>query len=279
MDVSIGDISRAEFARSSALTHVEARRPCSENSCYRPHTHSTLSIGFIDAGATTFAGAEGRTLRLEAGDAIVIPAGYVHACNPDDGHWMYRMIHVDQEWLAAQAPCDALFDMIRVLSGPRVRQVVGEVIDLVFADAEEAELVSAFQSLVSVLSDSAPKHTLRADQQVGDLPRLGPVIERLQNDPVNPKVRELAQLVGMDQFQLIREMKRATGFSPLAWRQNARVLLARQLLRDGASISDTVHALGFADQSHFHRVFRAHVAASPGAYRSGSQKRTRHRAR
>lgn len=71
----------------------------------------------------------------------------------------------------------------------------------------------------------------------------------------------------MDRFQLIREMKRATGLSPLAWRQNTRVLEARRRLRAGERIADTAHSLGFVDQSHFHRVFQAHVAASPGAYR------------
>ncbi|GAA4388106.1 MULTISPECIES: helix-turn-helix domain-containing protein [Brevibacterium] len=39
------------------------------------------------------------------------------------------------------------------------------------------------------------------------------------------------------------------------------------MLRAGTSVVETAIALGFVDQSHFHRVFRAHVAALPGAYR------------
>ena len=78
---------------------------------------------------------------------------------------------------------------------------------------------------------------------------------------------ELGALVGMSTHQLVRAMKRATGLAPLAWRQNARIVHARHLLRDGVPIADAAHELGFTDQSHFHRVFQAHVAAPPGAYR------------
>lgn len=98
--------------------------------------------------------------------------------------------------------------------------------------------------------------------------QLRPVLDRLRNDESNPSLDELAALAGLTRYQLIRAVKRATGLAPLAWRQNARIAQARRMLRTGRPIADTAHELGFTDQSHFHRVFRAHVAASPGAYRA-----------
>lgn len=97
--------------------------------------------------------------------------------------------------------------------------------------------------------------------------RIEPVLRRLREDEASPRLDVLGDLVGMSTYQVVRAVKRATGLSPIAWRQNARVMRARQRLRDGDSIAETAHSLGFTDQSHFHRVFRAHVAASPGAYR------------
>lgn len=212
-----------EFWRSTALPHLEARRSCQENPCYRPHAHESFSVGAIDVGTSVLTGPLDGKTRLEPGDVIVIPAGQVHACNPDRGRWLYQMIHTDQAWAAPLAPhqeASRLFDGVRVFRRPEL------------------------------------------------LTRLAPVMRRLRTDQSNPALTELAESVGMTKYQLIQAMRRATGLSPLAWRQNARVVMARQMLRDGQPIAETAHALGFTDQSHFHRVFRAHVAASPGSYRS-----------
>lgn len=37
------EVLETEFARSTTIPHVEARRSSQENSCYRPHTHDTFS--------------------------------------------------------------------------------------------------------------------------------------------------------------------------------------------------------------------------------------------
>ncbi|GAA4388101.1 AraC family ligand binding domain-containing protein [Brevibacterium sp. NPDC049920] len=69
-------------------------------------THERFSVGIIDSGSTLFSGAVGDPVRLVPGDVILIPAGFVHACNPDGGRWEYRMIHADEAWLAALVPDD-----------------------------------------------------------------------------------------------------------------------------------------------------------------------------
>jgi AraC-like DNA-binding protein len=51
-----------------------------------------------------------------------------------------------------------------------------------------------------------------------------------------------------------------------------RVLRAKSLLRDPMRpLSDIATACGFADQSHFTRVFTSLVGASPGAWRKQVQ--------
>lgn len=124
-----------------------------------------------------------------------------------------------------------------------------------------------FAGLLGQLGAVLPELRVAGSIEPALVSTLSPALQRLRDDATNPRLDDLADLVGMDRFQLIREMKRATGLSPLAWRQNTRVLEARRRLRAGERIADTAHSLGFVDQSHFHRVFQAHVAASPGAYR------------
>lgn len=259
-----------EFSRSTALSHVEVRRSRQDSRCYRPHAHDVLSIGLIDAGTSMLTGAPGGPVRLTEGDVIVIAAGQVHACNPDGGPWRYRMVHLDQDWAVPLMPhrhASGLLTGISVLRRADLHHSFDGLSDAVFADEPAERIEAGFRDLFRRLDAAVPEHRVVRQTDPELLARLHPVLECLRQPGPTPALAELAQLVGMSTDQLIRAVKRATGLAPLAWRQNARVLAARRLLRGGRQIADTAYALGFTDQSHFHRIFRAHVAASPGAYR------------
>lgn len=260
-----------EFWRSSALASLEARRSAQENSCYRQHTHDALSIGVIDAGASSFAGPISGRVRLEPGDVVIIPAGQVHACNPERGRWLYRMIHLDQRWatsLMSPRMSAGLLDGVSVLRDPALGDAAGELTDLLFLDPSRRRIEQVFASFFASAGQVPATARVRTGVDPELRARIEPVLRRLREDRESPRLDLLGELVGMSTHQVVRTVKRATGLTPIAWRQNARVIRARRLLRDGESIAQTAHSLGFTDQSHFHRVFRAHVAASPGAYRS-----------
>ncbi len=260
----------AEFRRSAALPHVEARRSCQENTCYRPHTHDALSIGLIDGGTSVLSGALDGAVRLEPGDVVVIPTGHVHCCNPDGGRWLYQMTHMSQPWAASligDREAGRLFAGLRVVRRPELPGLVNAFNDAIWDDGPAAGIEAALAPLLRTLEASAPSHLAPSLADPDLMERLRPVLDRLRHDEANPALAELGALVGMSTHQLVRAMKRATGLAPLAWRQNARIVHARHLLRDGVPIADAAHELGFTDQSHFHRVFQAHVAAPPGAYR------------
>ncbi|MBB3662080.1 MULTISPECIES: helix-turn-helix transcriptional regulator [Prauserella salsuginis group] len=259
-----------EFRRSTAVPHLEVRRSCRENTCYRPHFHDTFSIGLIDNGSSVFTGSSAGTIRLQPGDVVVIPAGQVHACNPGEGPWLYRMAHMDQEWAVSLVPrCAAhrLLSGVGVLRRDDLHDRIAAAMQVVFADQPSAHIEAEFAAALGDLAAATPEHLVPSGTDATLRTRLRPVMDRLRRDEANPQLDELAQLVGMTRYELVRAMRRATGLAPLAWRQNARIVRARHLLRSGLPIADTAQALGFTDQSHFHRVFRAHVAASPGVYR------------
>lgn len=258
-----------EFWHSRQVPHLESRRSCRDSACYRPHTHDRFSIGLIDSGTTVFSGAVGDPVRLTAGDVIHIPAGHVHACNPDEGRWQYQMIQADQNWITALLPPTAahLLAGIRVYRQPEIYRRFTAINNLLFNDAEPSGTETGFRAGLHQCAALEPTYRLAADGDAELLSRLLPVFVRLRQDESNPSLEDLAALAGMGKYQLIRAMKRQTGLAPLAWRQNERVIASRRMLREGRALADTAHALGFVDQSHFHRVFRAHVAASPGTYR------------
>eukprot|EP01035_Chromulina_nebulosa_P040655 gene40656-54975_t len=84
-------------------------------------------------------------------------------------------------------------------------------------------------------------------------------------NPANERAA-LAAVAGLSVFHLAHSFRAATGFSPLAYRNQRRVIAARQMLRDGGEIADVAAAVGYADQSHLTRHFQRIVGASPGRY-------------
>lgn len=259
----------SEFWRSDLLPHLESRRSCQVASCYRPHTHDRFSVGLIDSGTAQLTGVPGEAVALDTGDVIIIPAGHVHACNPDQGRWQYQMIHADEIWITSLLGSSAS-SLLRAITIVRDRATYERFRDLNSALFAHVEIARAEAELARALQECALLTPVRRLAPVNDpllAARLAPVLEHLREPASGPVLDELAELAGMGRYELIRATKRATGLTPVAWRQDQRIIAARRMLREGRSLAETAATLGFTDQSHFHRVFRAHVAATPGTYR------------
>jgi AraC-like DNA-binding protein len=79
---------------------------------------------------------------------------------------------------------------------------------------------------------------------------------------------ELAAACGLSASYFTRAFRRSTGRSPHRFLIEARVARAKLLLRRrNLSLSEIAAACGFADQSHFTRVFVRQVGLAPAAWR------------
>jgi transcriptional regulator GlxA family with amidase domain len=84
----------------------------------------------------------------------------------------------------------------------------------------------------------------------------------------------LASITGLSQSQLGRAFKASTGLSPHRWQLKARVEKAQELLLSGAMpLSEIALQTGFAEQSHFSRVFKTVIGTSPGVWQREHSKR------
>ncbi len=72
----------------------------------------------------------------------------------------------------------------------------------------------------------------------------------------------------------VREFRAFLGVSPYRYLQCRRLERAGQLLRSGLGMAAAAHETGFADQSHFDRVFRRAFGTTPLAWRRSGQPRT-----
>ena len=252
------------FWRDPALPHVESRRACHSRACYKPHSHPTFSIGAVDSGGSIFTGSQDGQAMLANGSLVLVPAGCVHACNPLPGTlWSYQMLHLDAQWLQAHAPAlDG--DTATVLHCPLLYAQFCAMNALLFSSAGTAEkdaaLLAFLGACASTRADVLPSERKPVPQ------RLAPVLATLQTQP-SASLRQLAQAAGLSTYQLIRAFRAATGMTPHAYQLNAHVNRARSRLQAGTALTQLAHELGFADQSHFQRVFKAHTGITPGRYR------------
>lgn len=254
------------FWRDPLLPHVESRRACHSRACYKPHSHPTFSIGAVDAGGSTFTGSHGRQSALSPGSLVLVPAGCVHACNPlPDAHWSYQMLHLDATWLHAHVP-QLCTDGARVLRDRVLYAQFCAVNALLFSPASVADKQAALLALLHACADASGAACLPSSVAV--IPaQLRPVLQALQAQPL-ASLEHLAHLAGMSRFQLIRTFRAATSMTPHAYQLNLGVNRARDSLQAGGALADIACELGFADQSHLQRVFKAHAAITPGRYRS-----------
>lgn len=78
----------------------------------------------------------------------------------------------------------------------------------------------------------------------------------------------LAAQAGLSKFHFQRLFKSAMGVTPSRYHINLRMNLARQLLRETKkSVVDVALEVGYADPSHFAKLFRRETGLSPSDYR------------
>lgn len=186
------------------------------------------------------------------------------------------MLHLSASWLeawllspAGRALRPVWHDRIWISQAPALYQHFCALNQLLFSDKSPAAKNAAIQAfLTDGLGGDHHRRTLPMQGEEYSA-RVSPALKVLGQANADAfSNAQLASLCGMSPYQFIRAFKACTGLTPHAWQLNRRVSLARGDLRSGLDIADTAHDHGFADQSHFHRTFKAHTAVTPGQYKT-----------
>lgn len=82
----------------------------------------------------------------------------------------------------------------------------------------------------------------------------------------------MAAVVAFSPFHFARSFKTATGMTPHGYVTAHRLMVAKdRLLRADDSVAEVATAVGFRNVSHFRRLFRRHVGATPAQLRAATQ--------
>jgi AraC-like DNA-binding protein len=262
------------FWRDDALPFIEARSITDGREvCYTRHAHEHFSIGAITTGRSTYIHEQSH-FQVGTGTVVLMNPGDVHACNPIDNQpWSYLMLYVDTPWLTD------------------LQHQLGFSHDLAFrrfsiTHNRDTLLFDGLKALYEVLVDQQQevlhKHSAAVEFFTEVQLRLNPVdpplrepnfkLERAadyirDNCTQMLKLEDICLAAQLSPSYLIRAFKQQYGMTPHAFLVNRRIQFAQDRLRRGELIADVALEAGFADQAHFQRAFKQHLAATPGQYR------------
>ena len=255
------------------MPYLEIRTTRGSIRSYAEHFHQTFSIGLILQGQTRLTCA-GEEHLAGQNDIVLIEPEQAHSCNPVPGTTRsYHMLYLDTEWCLQQAG-GAFLDAQK----PYVRQRI----------VRDAELSEDLLRVVAAISTNEQSKAGELGLLIGRLlqryclpeaqtpnPRPTQAIAAARDTLAGqmecpPKIADLAHRAGLCREGFIRSFQRSMGLPPGMYGQCARLEEGRRLLRRGASITEAALATGYADQSHFHRMFVRYFSATPHQYRKNA---------
>lgn len=186
------------------------------------------------------------------------------------------MLHLDAAWLHivrreyAQENINGWdSEPIRIVAEAAIYVRFCHLNTLLFSQADPRDKEAALIEFIGEYDQAQGLHINSYALSSSQNKQIYPVLDFLRdNAAINTDLSDLAQLAGMSRYQLIRAFRATTGMTPHAWQLNQRINLAREWIRTGEGLAEVAYRLGFADQAHFQRVFKAHAGVTPGCFRT-----------
>lgn len=253
-----------------ATSHAQ-RRP------HPPVTHSYAALAFITEGQSRLE--QNGEWQLTAGDVMLVPAGAPHRFIDErrPSYW----------GLAFCVPCFAAngadgllepFEKVRdgaaaVVKVPAARHVFLEQLFRELASNAQANAAVQQSLLTLILNEvnSAAPRVLSTQATPSVVSASLRFIERNCLRPLT--LLDVAKAVGRSPAYVTNALSRATGRSAVEWIVSARMAEARRLLLCSDENVDVItERVGYADSTHFIRMFRREHGATPAAWRAKAQR-------
>jgi AraC-like DNA-binding protein len=251
----------------SALCWVEARTLASDR-VFPRHSHDQLGVGVIVSGAHRSWSGIGN-VEARAGDIIMVNPGEMHDGMPLGGHPReWRMLYFDPAVVTRLVEAEGVsgIEVARPAVSDRLLATHFAALFASVIDTTPDQLLLE-ENLLRVIMRISRCHGLRPPPGREPSPPVKKALARLDGDAASPiRLTELAELVGISRYQLLRAFVREVGATPHAYLVQRRVFLARRLLAAGRPIVQAAMDAGFADQSHLTRAFVRQFGVTPGRY-------------
>ena len=232
---------------------------------FSPHRHDTYTVAVTMAGVQAF-NYRGSMRHALPGQVLILHPEELHDGHcQDEAGFSYRAAYVPPSHVQAVLGGAALpFVNNGVSTNPALIAAACSIV----IDCAEGDDQGAYEDALYDLAH-AMNQEAGAVAAVKTANRTAVMQAREFLDTViiaGARLEQLEQATGCDRWQLSRDFRALLGTSPYRYLQYRRVDLAKQLLREGATLADAAYGAGFADQSHFGRTFRKTVGLTPRAW-------------
>jgi AraC-like DNA-binding protein len=246
---------------------------------YALHSHASFVIGAIASGTGSIT-VSGQRFLVEPGDLTLYNPHEVHDGGAEAGNFAYRVCYPGDarlQAMAAEMPQHGRGRALRFRS-PVVRDPAGARLYLAAHQAwqRDSHSMQAEEGMSAVLEYCLVQHAGMAalpanGAEPQGLARAIDCMHARLGDALS--LAELVRCSGIPRQRLIHAFRHATGFTPHAYLLNLRVGKAKELLRAGADAATVAMSLGFSDQAHLTRAFKARVGVPPALFRTAVQGR------
>lgn len=234
-----------------------------------------------------------RAMKVNTGDAFIIPPGVMHAYDGGVGFDVYHILisprYLEKNGAELQL-LPAFASLFRI--DPLIRERTSAKIHFRLTEDEISEISP---KLVELTERTYGKGTVNAimtnAQALGVIAWLCDVYERHKESSEGEKnedeafmvsvshiydnykdkltVSELSRIARMSRTAYIDKFKRVTGYPPATFIRKHRVQMAKLLLLEGSMTEAEIAAeIGCADTSHLIKLFVSDVGVLPSVYRS-----------
>lgn len=233
-----------------------------------PHTHEHATVTVLLDGMFEETYGLSR-MACEAKSVLLRPAGEQHADHVGRSgahNFVFELTDAQLQRIQAYAP---LFDEVAHLRDPRLIALVQRMRAEVHAKDEAADLVLEGLALEFLAHAIRTRESSRQARRVPVWLRRAEEMMRDCFAQEGLQMRDIAATVGVHPVYFARLFKAHYGCTPGAYVRRLRVEWAALQLKAGTcSIAEIALGAGFADQSHFGRVFKRQMGYSPGVWRA-----------
>lgn len=267
----------ARLWRAHDLEEVEVLHVAFRRHSFDRHTHGAFATSIVDRGAGAI---------WYRGETHVAPAGCLVLLDPEEPHtgeviseagWQYRNLYSDpgllQRLVTEEAGWHGGGRLLPHFPRPIVRDPdLAATMDRLHHALKspgsslerQSWLLLAYARLLARHAEpSSPRWT-----PAGREPRAVALArEYLESSCArNVSLDELASVVNLSKFHLLRVFQEAVGLPPHAYLNQVRVRRVKELLSAGMPIATAAQQAGFVDQSHLTKRFKGVLGITPGQY-------------
>ncbi len=239
------------------------------------HAHDGYSVICITGGSKLYHH-NGTSVPVHAGEIAIANPGIPHGCEPlDETPWSHKTWYVSKR-LMAELSVELLSAAPIELATPKI---VDDAVFTTLIDAHDTcqagDILDRQSIAIEALSTLIGAYGKREEPKAAEPPLVKETAESrlehyvaLMTDEMDSRLnlQKLAACADVSRNQVIRDFRRVTGATPGAFYRHLRLDRAKQLIKDGASLSEAASGAGFSDQSHFTRCFKGAYGVTPAAY-------------